>query len=75
MATFTSNFNVFAGLVDEDNGNPLPPVNFEIGSESFSTIFASKLRQQRLPIINARGIAITMALSRLLLLVQYVVGE
>ncbi len=45
---------------------------------SFSTnddIAAAAYRNNRLPTLNARGLSIVMALSRLLLLVQYIIGE
>lgn len=35
---------------------------------------AIQFRDNRLPRLNARGVAMTMALSRLLLLIQYAVG-
>jgi hypothetical protein len=35
---------------------------------------ASQFRDNRLPLLNAKGLSMTMALSRLLLLLQYVVG-
>jgi hypothetical protein len=75
MATFTSNFNVFSGLLGGSSQTSSNPVDFQINNTDFSSIFASSLRDERLPVLNARGISVTMACSRLLLLMQYVVGE
>lgn len=75
MATFASNFNIFFGSLSGDSQAPVNPVQFQINNTDFSSVFASTLRKERLPVINARGISMVMACSRLLLLIQYLVGQ
>jgi hypothetical protein len=74
MATFSSNFNVFSGLM-RDASEKLSPGNFQISDPKISSIFASSLSRHKLPVLNARGISMTMACSRMLLLIQYSVGQ
>jgi hypothetical protein len=75
MATFTSHFNIFFGLMSDNQLDPPPtPVNFQVGTD-FNSLFAWKLRARRLPVINAKGISIVMGFSRLLLFTQYLIGE
>jgi hypothetical protein len=75
MASFTSHFNIFFGLMQDNRLDvPATPVNFQLGTD-FNSVFAWKLRSRRLPVINAKGISIVMGLSRLLLLTQYLLGE
>jgi len=74
MATFSSNFNVFSGLMKDASEN-LNPGNFQLSNPKIDSIFASSLTRHKLPVLNARGISITMACSRMLLLIQYSVGK
>ena len=76
LATFTRNFNIFAGLkVSDVTGHLDNPVDFKLSTNDFNSVFASSLRQERLPILNAKGISIVLGFSRLFLLVQYAIGQ
>ena len=74
MATFTSNFSIFSGILQDDSRTPINPVQFQINNVTFNDVFVSGLREERLPVFNARGISFVMAFSRLLLLFQYLLG-
>jgi hypothetical protein len=74
MATFTSNFSIFSGILQDDSRTPVNPVQFQVSDVTFNDVFASGLREERLPVINSRGISLVMAFSRLLLLFQYLLG-
>ena len=70
LAAFTNDFDVFNGI----QGNGDQGLLNELQRDEFASganIAAGNERQQRLPILNSRGICIVMALSRLLLLAQY----
>jgi hypothetical protein len=77
MASFTNHFNIFFGLIpDNQSGLPASPVNFQVGTNfNSSSGFAWKTRAGKLPVINAKGISFVMGASRLLLFVQYLLGE
>jgi len=71
LAAFTRDFDITAGFMgDDDQG--LNQLLSELGDDE-NTFKAIQFREDRLPRLNARGVAMTMALSRLLLLVQYAV--
>jgi len=73
LAAFTRDFDITAGFMgDDDQG--LNQLLSELGDDE-NTFKAIQFREDRLPRLNARGVAMTMALSRLLLLVQYAVGR
>ena len=74
MATFTSNFSIFSGILPDDSQTPVNPVQFQLSNVTFNDVFATGLRQEHLPVLNARGISLVMAFSRLLLLSQYLLG-
>jgi len=71
MATFTSNFSIFSGILPDDSQTPVNPVQFQLSNITFNDVFATGLREEHLPVLNARGISLVMAFSRLLLLFQY----
>ena len=74
LAAFTNNFDITNGVVDNSSDEKkLMQAQLQDFS-SHSDVAASQYRSQRLPTLNARGISITMAFSRLLLMVQYVLG-
>jgi hypothetical protein len=75
MATFTRNFNIFAGLLTDDSQPPDTPVDFQLSTTDFNSVFASSLREERLPVLNAKGISIVLGFSRLFLLTQYAIGQ
>jgi hypothetical protein len=74
LAAFTRNFDITAALMDGDDLGLTKQLLLQLGSDE-SDIEAMQFRDNRLPRLNARGVAMTMALSRLLLLVQYAVGK
>jgi hypothetical protein len=74
LAAFTKDFDITNGLVpdrQQDEANRL--LSGEVIIQDFVT--AVQFRQNHLPLLNAKGVSITMASSRVLLLVQYCVGE
>jgi hypothetical protein len=73
LAAFTKDFDITNGLVpDHEQDETERLIAALVDSRSTAAI---RFRQDRLPLLNARGLSIVMALSRLLLLAQYLVGE
>ena len=75
LAAFTNNFDITNGIA---NNNAAQKKLVEMQLADFDTmqdIAASDYRENRLPTLNARGISIVMALSRIVLLSQYLMGE
>jgi hypothetical protein len=72
LAAFTKDFDITNGLVPDREQNETEKL---IAGLDGSAAVAFKYRQDRLPLLNARGVSMVMALSRLLLLAQYLVGE
>jgi hypothetical protein len=76
MAAFTHNFDITTDLVlDNDEAALANSVSKNIDGASNSGIFAKEVQSAALPIINAKGIAIVMVCSRLLMLAQYASSE
>jgi hypothetical protein len=74
LAAFTKDFDITNGLVaDPDERETDRLIAGLVGTRSAAA--AIRFRQDRLPLLNARGLSLVMALSRLLLLAQYLVGE
>ncbi|KDQ49926.1 hypothetical protein JAAARDRAFT_613920 [Jaapia argillacea MUCL 33604] len=69
MAAYTSNFRILPGP-SSDTTQSLPS-EFRLNTTNIDSVFAANQRGQMLPVINARGISVTMGVSRLLLLIQY----
>jgi hypothetical protein len=76
LAAFTRNFDITACLlpVNEDEIALRTQLLTQLGLTS-DDLEAIQFREDRLPRLNARGVSMTMAISRLLLLVQYCIGE
>lgn len=72
LAAFTHDFDITAGLLQDNDKALQDQLLLELGNDE-TTLQAIQFRDSRLPRLNARGVAMTMALSRLLLLVQYIV--
>jgi len=71
FAAFTTSFDIGEGIVnDSATAALLKDLRFDQGWTN-STIAAKAFQENRLPILNDRGISMTMAFSRVLLLVQY----
>ncbi|KAL5484798.1 hypothetical protein ACEPAI_7440 [Sanghuangporus weigelae] len=74
LAAFTNNFDVTNGIVDDSNeAKKLADIQMA-DFYSAQDVAAANFRNNRLPTLNARGISLTMAFSRLLLLVQYLLA-
>jgi hypothetical protein len=73
LAAFTNDFDVTSGIASDKNDQLLTRLKLSAGFGQ-STIDAEKYRMKRLPRLNARGISITIAASRLVLLAQYLIG-
>jgi hypothetical protein len=75
LAAFTRIFDITASLLqDEDQPEGLRADMLQLGNDE-NNLAATQFRDDRVLRLNVRGVAMTMALSPLLLLVQYAVGE
>ncbi|KZP30533.1 hypothetical protein FIBSPDRAFT_926382 [Athelia psychrophila] len=73
LCAFTSDFDITFGLTGSDPTEALrEQLMVELGNDN-GRLAAQTFRNERLPRVNARGISMVLALSRLLLLAQYVV--
>ncbi|KAH8078062.1 hypothetical protein BXZ70DRAFT_690236 [Cristinia sonorae] len=71
FAAFTSGFNIENGIADDSaDQRILDGLRLDQGWDN-STIIAQAAREDRIPVLNERGISMVMATSRLLVLVQY----
>src|ERR1700761_6316375 len=76
MAAFTNNFDITNGIQDTSAEDALKANLTALTLNATSSdIQAQNIRDSRLPILNARGISLVMACSRLLMLVQYCIGS
>ena len=73
MAAFTRDFDITGGIVKHSDSALADQLFTQAGSDQ-NGLAASHFRDNRLPLLNARGLSMTMALSRLLLLLQYILG-
>jgi len=76
LAAFTQNFDITNGLSNGNNPDQerTNQMRLQMGAATQDGIEAQEYQQGRLPGLNFRGIAMTMAWSRVLLLSQYIVG-
>ncbi|KZP30511.1 hypothetical protein FIBSPDRAFT_1038176 [Athelia psychrophila] len=73
LSAFTSDFDITFGLTGSDPTEALrEQLMAELGNDN-GHLTAQTFRNERLPRVNARGISMVLALSRLLLLAQYLV--
>lgn len=75
LAAFTNNFDITNGIA---NDNVMQKKLIQLQLADFDTsqdIAAANYRGNRLPTLNARGISIVMALSRVVLLLQYLMSK
>lgn len=75
MAAFTSDFDITVGLFNEKIDPEQQAIQKDVLGVSESQQAATEFRSSQLPRINARGIAAVMGVSRLLMLLQYSIGE
>ncbi|THU93354.1 hypothetical protein K435DRAFT_861585 [Dendrothele bispora CBS 962.96] len=78
LAAFTRDFNITNGILDdsqkENEADILERQSYQDDRIAIPLLKAGKYRHNLLPKLNFRGISIVMALSRLLLLIQYSVA-
>jgi len=77
LAAFTKDFDVTNDIENDSQMNQRI-ANLEVdafGQSQRPWISVERFRAQRLPTLNARGISMTMAISRVFLLIQYLVGK
>ena len=78
LAAFTDNFNITNGIVDDskEQRRISQLETSAMGGREFAEplLDVQNFRDGMLPTLNVRGISVTMACSRLLLLVQYSTG-
>jgi hypothetical protein len=77
LATFTSSFDITSGLsnADDPDQDRANQIQIELGAATPEGIQAQQYQQSRLPRLNFRGIAMTMAISRCILMLQYIIGK
>jgi hypothetical protein len=76
LAAFTKDFDITNGLVNNNaEQQELEKVLVLSFTASVEDSNALKYRQDRLPLLNSQCLSFVMASSRLLLLIQYIVGE
>ncbi|THU79258.1 hypothetical protein K435DRAFT_884399 [Dendrothele bispora CBS 962.96] len=81
LAAFTRDFNITNGILDdsqkENEADILERQSYQDDRIAIPLLKAGNYRHKLLPKLNFRGISIVMALSRLLLLIQYsvVIGD
>ena len=73
LAAFTHDFNITTKISQNADAALMDGLLAQAGSDQ-NGLAASRFRDNLLPLLNARGLSMTMALSRLLLLLQYVIG-
>lgn len=74
LAAFTKDFDVGFKLV-EDLFQQSVTETQQLRNFTSAEIGAVQFRQDRLAILNAKGISVVMFLGRVLLLIQYILGE
>jgi hypothetical protein len=67
LAAFTENFDITSGLFSDPDAALQDELLSELGNDQ-SRLAAMSFRENRMPRVNARGISVVMALSRILLL-------
>ncbi|TCD69115.1 hypothetical protein EIP91_008757 [Steccherinum ochraceum] len=71
FAAFTNNFDIENGIVDDATTQQKLAMLRADQGWSNSTIMAQAFTEDRAPVLNIRGLSMTMAFSRVLLLAQY----
>jgi hypothetical protein len=75
LAAFTRDFDITNGIATDKNESATDQLLLDSGFSNQAGLVAKKFRDNRLPKLNARGVSMTMASSRLLLFVQYAIGK
>ena len=71
---FTSNFAVEDGIVNDNTDDILAALR-ELQGWTALAIMAERIQSLRIPVQSMRGISMTMAMSRLMILIEYLCGE
>ena len=74
LAAFTRDFNITDGLYKNPEQQQADDILTQLGNDK-SALAAVAFRNDRLPRLNAKGISLVLAISRVVLLTQYLVGE
>ena len=74
LAAFTNQFDVTAGIRTDKDKPLITTLSFSEGLNA-ADIQAESSREDRLVRLNAKGLSVTVALSRLLLLIEYLLSE
>jgi hypothetical protein len=74
LAAFTRDFDITTGIAANPDAALADALFTQAGIEDQNGLVASHFRSDLLPQLNARGLSLTMAYSRVLLLLQYSVG-
>jgi hypothetical protein len=75
LAAFTRDFDITNGIAADKTESAADKLLLDSGVRDQAGLVAKKFRNNRLPKLNSRGVSVTMAFSRLLLLVQYAIGK
>ena len=75
LATFTKSFDVTNGLINNTKEHSILINLKSQGDSSLQDIAVEDYRPQRIATLNARGISMTIAFSRVVLLAQYLIGK
>ena len=75
LAAFTKEFNLTDGLRKNPDQEEANKILSQLPGSDSSAIAAIAFRNDRLPRLNAKGISLVLAVSRVVLLVQYLVSE
>lgn len=74
FTAFTSNFDVEDGIAQESTDSTLDDLRLSQGWTPLA-VLAQHVRDMRIPVRSIRGISMTMALSRIMILIEYLCGE
>jgi hypothetical protein len=76
LAAFTRDFNIFTGLGFKEGPEWIraDQIQIDLGAASKEGLMVEDLQEDPLSVLNFRGIAMTMACSRILLMAQYTIG-
>lgn len=77
LAAFTANFDITAGLSTSKDPDMVraDQIMVQLQANTLEGIGAQKFESDRLPTLSFSGIAMTMALSRIFLMIQYLIGK
>ena len=74
LAAFTKDFDIGYNVATDEDQDTTTQIQ-RLQNYTNAELNAEQFRLDRMPLLNAKGTSIVMMLSRLLLLLQYVVGK